>query len=256
MWFQIKTYLKFLWKSKNQHGVHSPFVYDLVTECFYDRKQYSAYQKIKAFRNYLYVQNQFITVEDFGAGSRVFKSEKRQVSKIAKKAGISWKESKLLNRLTRYFDAKTIVELGTSVGLGSAALSAGNTAKIYTIEACPQTAAVAKNAFAENGFDNIEVIQSKFEPAFEKLPAEKIDMVYIDGNHREKPTLENFERLLPLISENAVFIFDDIHWSPEMESAWEKLKNHPKTRVTIDTFFWGIVFFKQDQAKQHFRIRV
>ena len=32
---QIKTYLKFILHSKNEHGVHSPFVFDLVTKCFY-----------------------------------------------------------------------------------------------------------------------------------------------------------------------------------------------------------------------------
>uniref|UniRef100_UPI00404B6DEF hypothetical protein n=1 Tax=Flavobacterium sp. TaxID=239 RepID=UPI00404B6DEF len=29
------SYLKFLLKSTNQHGVHSPFVFDLVTKCLY-----------------------------------------------------------------------------------------------------------------------------------------------------------------------------------------------------------------------------
>ena len=33
---QIKSYLKFLFHSKNEHGVHSPFVFDLVTKCFYN----------------------------------------------------------------------------------------------------------------------------------------------------------------------------------------------------------------------------
>lgn len=31
----LKSYINFLWNSKNEHGVHSPFVFDLVTKCFY-----------------------------------------------------------------------------------------------------------------------------------------------------------------------------------------------------------------------------
>ncbi len=34
-----KSYWLFLLKSTNEHGVHSPFVYDLVTLCFYRKKK-------------------------------------------------------------------------------------------------------------------------------------------------------------------------------------------------------------------------
>ncbi len=37
MLFKIKSYLKFFLKSTNQHGVHSPFVFDYVTKCLYTR---------------------------------------------------------------------------------------------------------------------------------------------------------------------------------------------------------------------------
>jgi hypothetical protein len=37
--------------------------------------------------------------------------------------------------------------------------------------------------------------------------------------------------------------FDDIHWSAAMEEAWKSL-NYILT-VTIDTFQWGLVFFRR-----------
>ena len=62
--------------------------------------------------------------------------------------------------------------------------------------------------------------------------------------------------LLPTINNNTIFIFDDIYWSKGMTDAWEIIKNHPQVTVTIDTYKFGFVFFRQEQAKEHFTIRL
>ena len=82
--FSIRSYWEFLWKSKNQHGVHSPFVFDLVTKCFYDRTIYPEYSILKNYRKSLLQNKNTIEVTDFGAGSRVFKSNTRAIDQIAK----------------------------------------------------------------------------------------------------------------------------------------------------------------------------
>jgi len=81
-------------------------------------------------------------------------------------------------------------------------------------------------------------------------------LVFFDGNHQKEATLEYFEALLPAIHNDSVFIFDDIYWSKNMTEAWKLIKAHPKVTVTIDTFFWGLVFFRSEQKKEHFTIRV
>ena len=142
----IKSYLKFLWNSINEHGVHSPFVFDLVTKCFYDKSSKPQYLLLKKYRNSLLENKNTIEVADFGAGSRVFKSNTRQISKIAKTAGITSKRAELLFRIVRYFQPNSILEIGTSLGLATSALSLGNhNAKITTLEGCPNTMAITKN---------------------------------------------------------------------------------------------------------------
>ena len=121
MLFQIKAYIKFLWKSKNEHAVHSPFVFSLITKCFYDSKPRPEYQVLKNYRNSLLKNTNTIEVTDFGAGSKVFKSNKRPIAKIAKTAGITPKRAKLLFRITNYFQPESILELGTSLGLATSA---------------------------------------------------------------------------------------------------------------------------------------
>jgi predicted O-methyltransferase YrrM len=88
------------------------------------------------------------------------------------------------------------------------------------------------------------------------LSATNYDLIYFDGNHSQQATLQYFEDLLPTITNHSVWIFDDIHWSTDMEATWEVIKKHPKVTVTIDTFYWGFVFFRFEQVKEHFVIRV
>ncbi len=295
--FIVRAYIKFLLRSSNQHGVHSPFVYGLVTKCFYDRRKYPAYGILKNFRKSLLKDKREIQVTDFGAGSRVFRSDIRRVSEITKNAGISRKRARLLNRLVRYLKIKNALELGTSVGLGTAAMAVGNKVKVTSIEGCPQTAKIAAEKFRKLGLDTIELKVGKFEeilgdrkqkkyripesrlsPAGADseerhysdssstdheqqvsedfgLSAHKYDLIYIDGNHQKEATLRYFKQLLPTVHNDSVMIFDDIHWSPEMEEAWEEIREHSAVKVTIDTFQWGLVFFRREQEKEHFVIR-
>jgi predicted O-methyltransferase YrrM len=258
MWFKIKTYFLFLLKSTNKHGVHSPFVYNLVTTCFNVKTSPSKIKRVETIRKYFYKNNTNIIVNDFGKGSKIFKTTNRKVAKIAKVAGISKKRALLLIRIVSYFKPKNILELGTSLGLGTAALSIGNPeATIITIEGCKNTAKKADELFYEFKLSNIQLINNKFENALPKLINNKtFDLIYFDGNHQKEATLSYFKQCLPTANSNSVFIFDDINWSKEMQEAWEEIKTNPKVTITIDTYFWGIVFFRTKQAKQHFTIRI
>ncbi|MFZ9719521.1 MAG: class I SAM-dependent methyltransferase, partial [Chitinophagaceae bacterium] len=83
----------------------------------------------------------------------------------------------------------------------------------------------------------------------------KLDFVFIDGNHAYAPTLRYFNAMLPFVHSGTVMILDDIHWSAEMEKAWQAISNHSAVTLSIDLFFVGILFFREEQLhKQHFRI--
>ena len=259
LFFKISSYLKFIYNSKNRHGIHSPFIYDLVTKCFNDCTYRSEYDVLKFYRKSLDHNKNFINVKDFGAGSKVFKTNRRQISRIAKTAGISQKNAQLLFRIVQYFQPETILEIGSSLGLATSALALGNkSAKITTLEGCAETANQCQIQLEEFKLENVNLILIEFAGYFHTLdnlqPA--IDFIYFDGNHSCDATLNYFERLLPTITNKSVWIFDDIHWSADMEKAWHHIKMHPTVTVTIDTFQWGIVFFRTEQAKENFVIRM
>jgi len=255
MYYQIKSYLKFLLKSTNQHGVHSPFVYNLVTRCFYAKTANEKLLLSKKYRALLYQNNTKISITDFGKGSRVFKTNEREVAKIA---GITKRKSKVLIRVIEYLKPKTILEISTSLGLGTASLKIGNqTASITTLEGCPKTLEVAKTQLNSFGFNDINFVVGDFKKTLNKtIENNTYDFIYFDGNHQKEATINYFEQCLKTTTNESVFIFDDIHWSKEMTEAWDYIKNHKETTVSIDTYFWGIVIFRKEQLKEHFVIRV
>jgi len=233
-------------------------VFHLVKKCFYDKNPKPEYKILKEYRNSLLENKNTIEVTDFGAGSKVFKSNTRQISKIAKTAGITQKRAELLFRITNYFQPESILEIGTSLGLATSALALGNPkAKIITLEGCPETANQCKLQLQKFKINNVNSIITEFGEYLQSqnLISNIFHLIYIDGNHSKKATLNYFDLLLPTVSNETLWIFDDIHWSPEMEAAWEIIKTHPKVTVTIDTFQWGMVFFRKEQPKEHFVIR-
>ena len=191
----VLEYLKFLSKSSNQHGVHSPFVYNLVTQCFYNKtdvKLWNAFLKVKS---QLLDNKTFIKVTDLGSGSKVFKSDERQVSKITKVAGISNKKAKLLIRLVKYFKPTNVLEIGTSLGLATSAIKIGNKNSIITsLEGCSETSKIAINLFKNNNQENIYLITGDFKKTLPKIANKnEYDFIYFDGNHSKKATLYYFK---------------------------------------------------------------
>ena len=162
-------------------------------------------------------------------------------------------------RLVKHYQPKNIVELGTSLGITIAYFSKANPlANIFTIEGSETIAEIAKQNFQKLGCLNIQSLVGNFDDLLPTVINQRpmVDFAYIDGNHRLKPTLNYFEHFLTKANNNSILIFDDIHWSKEMEEAWEKIKAHPSVRCTVDIFFLGFVFFRQEfKEKQNFTIR-
>ncbi|WP_406684242.1 class I SAM-dependent methyltransferase [Seonamhaeicola sp. MEBiC1930] len=255
MWYQIIQYIKFLFKSTNQHGVHSPFVYNLVTKCFYDKTDYLEYKTIKTYRNKLLKNKNTIQVNDLGPGSRKAKTNERQICEIAHTSGTTYNRAKLLFRLSKYLKSENILELGTSLGIATHAISLGNPkASSTTIEGCPNISAFTKNTLKE--FKTINIQNADFKDALISLTHKSYDLIFFDGNHQKETTINYFETLLKSAHNDSVFIFDDIYWSKGMTQAWETIKQNTKVTVTIDTFFWGLAFFRKEQVKEHFTIRL
>ena len=241
------------------HGIHSPFVFDFIKHVLNDKKKYECYASIEKIRNELLHDKREVDVEDFGAGSLTVPFRKKRISDITRSFLKSKKLARLLFRIVQYYKPHNIVELGTSLGVTTAYIASANkTSAVFTLEGAKNIAAIAQENFKKLELQNVKVIQGNFDDTLPELLSwiQKMDLAYVDGNHRKMPTLNYFQQLLKKFSDHSVFIFDDIHWSQEMEEAWKVIQQHPSVTFTIDLFFIGLVFFKKEfKAKQHFVIR-
>lgn len=254
----IRDYLKHRLTSKTRHGTHSPFVYQLTDEVIYDFNAKSDYKSIEAQRKKLLNDETLIQVTDLGAGSHLNKNRTKKVKQIAKNALKSPRLAQLIYRLAKDNQPKSIIELGTCLGITSAYLSkACPEADVITIEGCPETAKVAYRNFQELESDNVELRVGNFDTLLPEVIKQepRLDFVYVDGNHRKEATINYFNWCLPKVHEGSLLIFDDIYWSEGMKEAWEEIKHHPEVTVTVDLFWIGLVYFKKGQAKEHFKIK-
>jgi predicted O-methyltransferase YrrM len=260
--FQLaRKYLQYYITSANGrgHGIHSPFVFNFISKVLNDRREFYAYSTIEGLRQQLHYSKATVEVEDFGAGSPAMPQKERQVKDIAHWSLKPAKYAQLLFRIVDYYQPHTIIELGTSLGVTTAYLASANlSAAVTTFEGAPAIADMAANHFRQLNLPNIHLVKGNFDNTF--APAlntlKKIDLAFIDGNHRKEPTTRYFRQLLPYLHKTSIVIFDDIHWSREMEEAWEIIKKHSAVTCSIDLFFIGIIFFNTDfKEKQDFVIR-
>lgn len=255
------SYLRYWLTAANGkgHGMHSPFVYAFIRDVLNDRKQYPEYAITEQLRAGLKRDNRLLSVDDFGAGSVTGSDRQRSVASIAASAAKPPKYGQLLFRMVRYYQPAAILELGTSLGITTHYLSLANpAASVLTMEGAAQIARIATDGFVASALGNTRLQEGNFDQTLPALLATgyRPDFVFIDGNHRKEPTLRYFEWLLPVAGNDCIFVFDDIHWSAEMESAWHVIKNHPAVTCSIDLFFIGIVVFRKEfHEKQDFIIR-
>jgi protein-L-isoaspartate O-methyltransferase len=151
----VKWFRYFIHASNSRgHGIHSPFVYELIREVLNDDRNYYAYGKIESVRAALLRDQRMLPVDDFGAGSAVSGSGENKVSDIAARSLSTKKFGRLLFRLADFYRARQIIELGSSLGISAAYLaSADRESLVNTLEVSPSIAGIAFETFEKLGLN-------------------------------------------------------------------------------------------------------
>jgi predicted O-methyltransferase YrrM len=243
MFYRQRKYLRFLLKASNQHGVHSPFVYQLITKCFYRETPENLWRK------YLNAKQEVFDCQ---------KKKDRLVSNVVKVSRISDSKAKILIKTIHYFKPKNILKIGTSLDLHTTAIKTGSkNAPITTLKSSPKKSVVGQELFEKDNFNTVEILNSDIaKTPLNYTQNKQFDCVFFDRNNTKQATLNYFKECLKTIHNDSFFVFDSIYWTRETQEAWSIIKKHSKVTVSIDLFYFGIIFFRKEQAKEHFKIRV
>jgi predicted O-methyltransferase YrrM len=258
--FRISRYLKYLLFSRhrNGHGIHSPFVFDLISRIFRNKINPGIVSMVEGIRVKNISDKRIINVLDLGAGSDMMKSNSRKVSQIARYSAVPAKYGVLLSNLAAEFGKPVIIEFGTSFGISTMYLALADPSNhVCTLEGCRETTEIAAENFRAAGIGNVRLMNGAFDDLLPVLENEGIrpGLVFIDGNHRKEPLLRYFSRMAGMSSERTVIIIDDIHYSSEMEEAWKEIKKYDNVSVTIDLFRMGLVFFRKGMSHFDYVVR-
>ena len=337
MFHKIVSFFCFIIKSKNEHGVHSPFVFDLITSCFYKKKGKNDLTILLNYKKQLSKNTSLLEISKFNFMSRLLLSHKRkrweirknwqflfpvigiillgyssfkliklipvdwfdfaeyyffpylmfvlyfvgifyfllktilfainkleskwvvnQRSRIYKDSEISNKRARLLIHLIQYLKPKNILEIGTGFGINTVVLSsAQRNSKITTMDENEQVVNAIKEMFKKNTIKNVKFLAGNFNITLPRVfNNNTYDFIHFKGSCVNKTILKYFESSLLSIDNNSVFLFENIHSNKESEKVWNYIKKHEKVTVTIDTLLWGFVFFRKEQEKEHFIIRI
>ncbi|MCX6281386.1 MAG: class I SAM-dependent methyltransferase [Bacteroidetes bacterium] len=256
----VSSYIRYRFSVQSKFSLHSPFIYKFWADVLKDDTRYPAYSTVKQLRKELLRDDRIIHQVDFGAGQtgRPQDGKTVKVKGIARNSAVSAAKGRFLYKLVKFNQPSGILELGTSLGISALYMSeAAPRANIQTIEGCPETAAIARSNFEKAGKQNISVITGSFDEKLQDVLRlmPKPDLVFIDGNHRKEPTVKYFEECLPHLHAGTIVAMDDIHWSKEMEEAWKTIIAHPKVKVSVDLFYLGVIFFREELSKEDFVLR-
>ena len=164
MFFKLIARIQFLLTSTNQHGVHSPFVFDFVTKGLYPKSAKFEHHKVH------------ITAKN-----------------------LSKKELKILQKIGAYFEVE----------------------HVYTHQ---------------------KELENSLNSDYKILFINDIENFYLNDSFSAMPKL--------------CLVFHRIHRKLKAQQQWKSICENKQATVTIDLYYFGLVFFRKEQEKEHFKIRV
>lgn len=218
-----KTGLKILYKVRHHrgHGIHSPFVFNLITKVIEEKNPYHIYDDIELILNDMSLKQKKLD-----------------------------KNNKLLFKLVNYFGSRRILEIGSGYGINSLCLTAPSKGiECICIESCEKKIDSATKVY--HRWDrNITLIRTNNLPEI----SDKQDCIFIDlANYNNLPPNLN-QYLLNLSYDKTFIIIKGIRTNKRHQMLWRRIKDIETRTVALDLFNTGIIFFDTRLYRWNYKI--
>ena len=233
---QIKLYRKF--RFRKGYGVHSPFVYNLITKVIEEKTPYYVFEDIENFRKELLSKDSSLKV--------LTKQETQPKNYGA-----------LLFRLVNFFKCRNVLQIKSSTGLMSLYLAfpLRKNCECYALE---ERAGLSETVqtFAENhSLKNLYWMEGSYAESLQlvKQNTGSFDFIFINTMGNPEETREALGLVETFIHQDTVMVIDNIRKDKAMKMLWKEIKNRPDVRLTLDLLSLGLVFFNSRLHKQHYK---
>jgi len=249
--FPLWSFFNYWLKKEDKFSIHSPLLFKTYGELFdFILAKDQLDLDIEECRNSLLDSDEVIEVLDLGAGSKKVNTQKRKVSAITEYSTSSRKTSQLLQYFCSRTQAVQVIELGTCVGLNTKYLARETKGCLATFEGATELARIASLHLTDS---SVELIVGNISDTLPEYldRIDFVDFAFIDANHTYDSTLNSLKSLLQKVRSGSIIAIGDIHWSVQMQSAWNEIIEFPEVRLSLDFYEVGILFFEFPGDKEH-----
>lgn len=235
-------------------GVHSPFVFNLITKVIEEKCSYYSFLDIELLRKQLLFKEEYITYPD---QQQKGKRKSRPIGEIVAREAIRPKLGALLFRLTNYFKSQNILQLGPAMGLSTLYLTSYSTGlHCIALENIPEFAQIAREAFTKLARNPIDLRVGNYKDLLPQALEEmqNVDFVFFNTLYEQQNNLWLFNECVKHVHDHTVFVFEGIDANRKMRDCWQEIRIHPEVVVTLDLFSIGIVFFNKRLHKRDYKV--
>ena len=233
-------------------GVHSPFVYNLITKVIEERCPYYCFDDIELVRKQLLFCNATLTLPERTRNRKVCR---RTVGQVVAHEAIKPKHGALLFRLANYFKSKQILQLGCSVGIPTLYLTAyASEVHCIVLESVPELASVARMAFEKAACRSADLRVGAYGDLLPEALAEMPcpDLIYFDASIGWQEQADLFEACLQRAGDDTLFVFEGIRANRRMRAFWKAACQRAEVTISVDLYSMGLLFFNKKLHKRNY----
>lgn len=210
-------------RRRKGHGIHSPYLYHLITEVLFSRHPYYCFDELKGYA---------------------------PMDKEAHRLG------RLLFRLAQDAGVTSTLYVGCQGSPDMAYLAMASTNHTVKGLACDEAALARSLAFTAGLHTDSVSIEPTFDAAaftqqLEKVPA--LELVVLQPNPDKAMLMTQVEACLEKCGHSSLLLIIQPR-SKAMAACWTAAKKHPAVTTSLDTHSFGLLLFRPDLEKRHYHL--